>query len=30
MRMKNDLKIFIKNLPFNLICWDVLSQGNMA
>ena len=30
MRMKNNWKIFIKNLSFNLICWDVLSQGNMA
>ena len=29
-RMKNNWKIFIKNLLFNLICWEVLSQGNMV
>ena len=30
MRMKNNWKIFIKTLPFNLICWEILSQGNMV
>ena len=30
MRMKHNWKIVIKNLPFNLICWEVLPQGNMV